>query len=40
LKTCKTTYSTGIVMASVFWDSQGILFIDFIKEQQTINAAY
>jgi histone-lysine N-methyltransferase SETMAR len=27
-------------MASVFWDSQGVLFIDFLIEQRIINAAY
>jgi hypothetical protein len=27
-------------MISVFWDSQGTLFIDFLIEQRTINAAY
>jgi hypothetical protein len=27
-------------MASVSWDSQGVLFIDFLIEQRTINADY
>jgi hypothetical protein len=27
-------------MVSVFWDSQGVLFIDFLIEQRTIKAAY
>jgi hypothetical protein len=28
------------VTAKVFWDSQGILFIDFLTEKLTINAVY
>jgi histone-lysine N-methyltransferase SETMAR len=40
LKKAKTTPFAGKVMASVFWDSQGVLFIDFLTEQRTINAAY
>jgi hypothetical protein len=27
-------------MTSVFWDSQGVLFIDFLREQRTINTSY
>jgi len=40
LKTCEATPSTGKVMASVFWESQGTLFVDFLIEQRTINVAY
>jgi len=36
----KTTTSAWKVKASVFWESQGILFIDFLIEEQTINQAY
>jgi hypothetical protein len=28
------------VMAIVFWDFQGVLFIDFLTEQRPINTAY
>jgi len=27
-------------MATGFWDSQGILFVDSLTEERTINAAY
>jgi hypothetical protein len=27
-------------VASVFWNSQGILFINLLTEQQNVNAAY
>jgi hypothetical protein len=27
-------------MASVFWDSHGVIFIDFLTEQRPINADY
>jgi hypothetical protein len=30
----KTPPSAGKVMASIFWDSQGILFIDFVIENE------
>jgi hypothetical protein len=40
LKNAKTMPSAGKVMASVFWDSEGVLFIDFLIEEQIINAAY
>lgn len=36
----KTQQSAGKVMASVFWDSHGILFIDYLKKGQTINSDY
>jgi hypothetical protein len=36
----KNIPSTGKVMASAFWDSQGVLFIDFLTEQRTIEASY
>jgi hypothetical protein len=35
-----TTHSAGKDIDSVFWNSQGVLFIDFLKEQRTISAAY
>jgi len=30
----------GKLWPALFWDSQGVLFIDFLTEQWTINAAY
>lgn len=36
----KTQQSAGKVMASVFWDAQGILFIDYLQKGQTINSEY
>jgi hypothetical protein len=35
----KTTPAAGKVTVRVFWNSQGVLFIDFLIEQ-TINAVY
>ena len=32
--------STGKVLASVFWDQNGILLIDYLPKGQTINAEY
>jgi len=40
LKHAKTTPCAGKVMANIFWDSQGTLFINFVIEQWTINIAY
>ena len=36
----KTFSSAGKVMATVFWDSKGVLFIDFLCGRKTINAQY
>ena len=36
----KTQTSTGKVFASVFWDAQGILFIDYFENGRTINSKY
>lgn len=27
-------------MATIFWDSHGIIFIDYLKEEKTINGKY
>ena len=35
----KTQQSAGKVMASVFWDAQGIIFIDYLQKGQTIATA-
>jgi len=39
-KKAKTTFSTGKVMATIFWDSKGVLYVDFLTECRTINAEY
>ena len=36
----KTQSSAGKVLASVFWDAQGILFIDYFEKGRTINTEY
>lgn len=36
----KTQTSAGKVMASVFWDAHGILFIDYLEKGKTINSEY
>jgi hypothetical protein len=32
--------SAGKVMASVFWDAEGILFIDYLEKSKTITGEY
>jgi len=32
--------SAGTVLPSIFWDQDGILFIDYLPKGQTINAEY
>ena len=39
-KILKTQQSAGKVMASVFWDSSGIFFIDYLKKGKTIHSDY
>ena len=39
-KKAKTVLSAGKVMATVFWDSQGIIFIDYLQKGRTITGAY
>ena len=36
----KIQTSTGKVLASIFWDAQGILFIDYLEKGRTINSEY
>lgn len=36
----KTQMSAGKVLASVFWDAHGILFIDYLEKGRTINSKY
>lgn len=35
-KKAQTVQSAGKVMATVFWDSQGIIFIDYLEKGKTI----
>ena len=39
-KRSKTQQSAGKVIASVFWDSSGILFIKYLENGKTINSDY
>ena len=39
-KEAKTVPSAGEVTASVFWDADGILLIDYLQKGQTINGTY
>lgn len=39
-KKAKTVPSAGKVMATVFWDSQGIILIDYLQKGKTITGAY
>ena len=39
-KKAKTVPSAGKVMASVFWDACGIIFIDYLLKGKTINGEY
>ena len=39
-KKFKTQPSAGKVMATVFWDAQGIIMLDFLAKKRTITGAY
>lgn len=39
-KKAKTVISAGKVMATVFWDAQGIIFIDYLEKGRTITGQY
>jgi len=39
-KKTKSVPSAGKVMASVFWNAEGILFIDYLEKGKTINGEY
>jgi len=39
-KKAKTILSAGKVMATVFWDSQGIILIDYLQKGKTITEEY
>ena len=36
----KTQPSAGKVMATVFWDAQGVIMLDFLARESTIKGAY
>jgi hypothetical protein len=36
----KAIFSAGKIIATVFWDSKGIIHLDFLTGQKTINAQY
>jgi len=39
-KKAKTVPSAGKVMATVFWDSQGVIYIDYLKKGKTVTGLY
>ena len=39
-KKANVVSSAGKVMASIFWDAKGIMFIDYLQKGQTINVEY
>jgi len=39
-KKSKTMFSAGKVMATIFWDSEDVLYVDFLTEHRTINVEY
>ena len=39
-KKFKMVHSVGKVMASIFWDGQGPIMIDYLEQGPTINSAY
>jgi hypothetical protein len=39
-KKAKANFSAGKIMANVFWDSKGIIHLDFFTSQKTIDAQY
>jgi len=40
LKKFRVQKSAGKILASIFWDQDGILLIDYFPKGQTINAEY
>ena len=39
-KKAKTVFSAGKVMATVFWDSRGVILIDYLQKGKTITGPY
>ena len=40
LKKAKTVKSAGKVLARDFWDTRGIIYVDFLEKAQTITGVY
>jgi hypothetical protein len=36
----ETTFSAGKIMTTIFWDSKGVLYVDFLTEHHTLNTEY
>ena len=39
-KKFKRVYSAAKILASIFWNSQGVIMVDYLEEGCTINGAY
>ena len=39
-KRFKRVHQAGKVMASIFWDCQGVILIDYLEQSRTMNGAY
>jgi len=39
-KKARTVPSAGKVMATVFWDSQGVIYIDYLEKGKTVTGLY
>jgi len=39
-KKAKTVPSAGMVMVTVFWDSQGVIYIDYLEKGKTVTGLY
>jgi hypothetical protein len=39
-KKAKAIFSAGKIVTAVFWDSKGIIHLDFLTGQKTIHAQY
>jgi hypothetical protein len=39
-KKTRSVPSAGKVMATVFWNAEGILFVDYLKKSKTITGEY
>ena len=39
-KKAKTVPSAGKVMATIFWDSHGIILIDYLQKEKTVTGEY
>ncbi|GFV24902.1 histone-lysine N-methyltransferase SETMAR [Trichonephila clavipes] len=39
-KKAKTVFSAGKLMGTVFWDSHGVILINYLQKEKTITRAY